>query len=425
MLARKLRPIIVMLAMSSGKCDHTPSLALGQTAVPMNSGTAAHKQPLRVALFPWLPDPAGDNFKSLASALKTRFERENPDTEVTIILDKGEDLYNRAKVAWLLDPPRAADRYDIVEVDEIMLSEVVATKRVAPWALPPQPEWHPAGKLAGTIDNKLYAVPHWLCAHFLFARDPGVAAASSADELVGQLRRIATPIPNLAGDFLGSWNLPALYLDAWVDTYGSKDLAQQVALNQLDETTVVPALKAVANQCIRDDKSNPCTSGKFNKDPDLAAIEFAEGGADSFLGYSERLHVILSRWKGPGTPQINLAPLGTGNSPVVFVDGLVLNEKCAEDPECARRAQQFALYLTRADIMEFVLLSHDAVIAGKGAQKPRYLIPATAAAYTKAVVADPYFPLLKKLVQAAVPFPNGKLYDIRSQLRDQLVRDLR
>jgi thiamine pyridinylase len=219
----------------------------------------------------------------------------------------------------------------------------------------------------------------------------------------------------MSGNLLGSWNLPAIYLDAWADTNGVAGLAKAVSA-QLDPK-VVTSIKAFAAQCSRDN-GNPCLNGAFDNDADLAAMEFATGGADSTFGYSERLHLI--RKKAPNdTFYISSAPLGPGSRPVVFVDALVLRGDC--DAGCHLAAQRFAEYLNGPTTKEWILMSRD---AGDQAT-PRYLVPATLSAYrTQALRNDPLFQSIKNQLQDAAPYPQSGLNAVRKQMRDEILKSL-
>ncbi len=84
----------------------------------------------------------------------------------------------------------------------------------------------------------LYGVPHWLCNHFIMSRSESVRQARTTTALVQALSDLGTPEPNTAGDMLGSWNLPSLYLDGWADRHGGETLRSAVTTASYDSTVL-------------------------------------------------------------------------------------------------------------------------------------------------------------------------------------------
>jgi hypothetical protein len=62
-------------------------------------------------------------------------------------------------------------------------------------------------------------------------------------------------MPDLIGNFTGSWNLPALYLDAWKDSFPTKDPTDALA-GSIDQD-IARKLKTLTDLC-RVTGRNPC-----------------------------------------------------------------------------------------------------------------------------------------------------------------------
>ncbi|WP_225412698.1 extracellular solute-binding protein [Stigmatella hybrida] len=385
--------------------------------------TPGPRTQLRVPLYSYIPDAAGDQFRALGERLEREFEQLHPDVDLVINPTCfKDDLYEPAELARSLrgegDCP-----YDVVETDTSLLGEIVETGAVRPWpALPQGPQWHPASLEASTYQGQLYGVPHWLCAHYLLSRSEAVSSAPTVDALVQALDGLQTPAMNLTGNWLGSWNLPALYFDAWTDSYGAGNV--QSAVSTQYDPDVLAGMRALVQGC-ETANGNPCIDGTYDASEnfDLPTHLFADGQADALLGYSERLHTVLKRRPEEataGTLRISLAPLGQGNQPIVFTDSFFLGKNCTG--ACEQAALRFTEYMSQASTYSWLLMSEDAPATGR---VPRYLMPAALEVYdTPALKADPFYPSIGAATREAGAFPNRGLYPIRKQMRDDLQRTL-
>jgi thiamine pyridinylase len=373
---------------------------------------------LRVPIYPYIPDAAGDQFASMITRIETEFEQRNPN--IDLVLNPScfqDDFYDPASIARSLKGEGECD-YDVIETDAVILGELVATGAVRPWSrLPDQVFWHPAGVGASMHEGRLYGIPHWLCGHFIISRDENVRQARTVSDLLQALESRQTPEPDIAADMLGSWNLPALYLDAWADTNGARNVESAVTTSNYD-LRVLDGLRRFTQAC-ESNGANPCVDGTYNDDYDLPAKRFAQGQADATMGYSERLHVILKNLPaGRSASEIKLssAPLGDGDRPILFTDSYFLSVRCTG--ACEQAARRFVEYMSRPSTFEWILMSED---APAGAQVPRYLVPATLDAYaTPKVRQDPFYPIIALELLTGMPFPNEGLLNIRRQMRDDI-----
>lgn len=395
-------------------------IGLALPAMGVARGQAAAddgRKPLRVALFPYIPDAAGDSYAKMLSRVEKEFEAENPSVDLILKPMTDDGFYEMEKLTeWLTNDPNGGG-YHLVEVDTLLLGDLVNANLAAEWQSPPNAsDWLPAGFKGVNVGGKVYGVPHWLCGHFIFARDKKITKAKTVTGLLKALNSADPAVPNIAGVLTGSWNMPALYLDAWVDTYGPQNVVSAISTNL--DAAVIRSFKLFSRQCEATGK-NPCLDGTFGDDNDLSAKQFAEGKADAFFGYSERLNFILRR--GPGGARLHLAsaPLGEGKRPLLFVDAFVMRRDC--DASCREAATKFAAYMNRPQTHEWVLMSLD---AGASAV-PRYLLPATRSAYkTSRVRRDRYYRTLRKEIEGGHAYPVSGLPAVRKKMRDEILKQL-
>ncbi|MDQ3802567.1 MAG: hypothetical protein M3416_01760 [Acidobacteriota bacterium] len=386
------------------------SVAYRQTASPPD------RRVFRVALFPYIPDAAGDSYAKLLSRIEKEFEAENPSVDLVLKPMADDGFYEVEKLTeWLSNDPSGGG-YHLVEVDTLLLGDLVSSNLAAEWAAPPGlSDWHRAGAEGVNVGGKVYGVPHWLCGHFIFTRDKKIAKAKTVSQLLDALRSADPSITNVTGVLTGSWNMPALYLDAWADTYGPKNVGSAISPNL--DGTVMKSFKSFSQQCETGGK-NPCLDGTF-ADNDLSAKQFADGKADAFFGYSERLNFILRQGAGGPRVEVASAPLGEGKRPLLFVDAFVMRRGC--DVSCQEAAAKFAAYMNRPQTHEWILMSHD---AGANAV-PRYLLPATRSAYKAPQVRrDRYFKTLGEEIKDGAAYPVSGIPGMRKKMRDEILKQL-
>jgi thiamine pyridinylase len=374
------------------------------------TASTQEKVTVRAALFPYLP-PDRHN-EALHQRITSEFHKANPDLKLELRrFDSWENFYDPHFLTKLL---RGADRYDIIEVDTVLLGTLLDLELVAPWPAP-LTDAQPIARDAARVDGITYGMPHWLCGHFVMSTHQKVAAAENASQLVAALEAAAPGTRNLAANLRGSWNGPALYLDAWADSRSSNDLLGAIRL-PLD-TDVAGLLAQVAAQGAFQGV-NPCINGDY-KDNDQAAIDFGTGKADALLGYSERMHHAVAAGIDPTKVFVGSAPLGAGSDPIWFVDMFVLPGDYPDGvtPEeiKARReaARRFGEFMNRADVFAWIHQSAD--LGAKAA--PRYLLPATRSAYEHPALArDPIIGQVRPLVGRGTFFPRFRLPGARKQM---------
>lgn len=383
---------------------------------------------LRVVSYPWIPDSGEDQFAALTAFIEQDFESRYPDIDLQLrpVIDsfgvyelEAEDGGPGALINWLTNQPvsseqhGADDGYHLVEIDTLILGDLTERQLISSWTDIDTSDWHESGRLAVTMGDALYGAPRLLCSHFAISRELSVTAAATVQELMTALDALPPDRRALSGNFAGSWNSPALYIDAWHDTYPDAPVAEvfgpDPGLTALDEDVMVD-LAALTERCSFND-ANPCIDGTYDDytDPNRAAVEFARGEAHATFGYSERLHYIIkeSQARGVGVDDldISLLPLGAGNEPILFADAFVMRKDC--DAACRAAATTFVQYMNAPETHEAIMLSRD---SGAGLV-PRYVIPASTRALTDTELAsDPFYAAIRDAIQGGVAFPNQGFY---------------
>lgn len=352
------------------------------------SHARASQRPLRVALFPYIPPFDDMEHRALADHLAREFTQES-GLPVTIDFI---DTYGMDESSEHLGSGDAA--YDLVEIDLVGLPALAT--RVGTWDLPAD-DVAPAALSAATIDGTVAAWPTYVCGFFVYSREPELRSATSLAQLVTWLGDVGQP---LVGDSNGSSTLPAIYVDAYVDshqTFPAGD-ASSVDVNVRD------GLRSLLRRCGSLDRANPCLNDSYDLyDGNLGGIQrFVQADARALLGYSEFLYYVIRESRDPvdlsGITVVS-APLGAASHPVLFTDGLVRNANCAG--ECAERARRFAEFLTSVPTQSAIAFGEDAT-----PPVPRYLLMARREFWASDRVSrDPVYAQLRDSVMSSESQP--------------------
>lgn len=370
---------------------------------------------LRVALFPYIPDSGSDQYVSLVRRLKTEFEKKYPTIELILRpLNQSDDFYDFDILrGWLTSPGQQG--YDVVEIDTVLLGDLVSAGLISPWRQPRgYRDWHPVAVRSVQVNEAIYGIPHLLCGHFLITRNRAASEARDVEELAAALSVAPKDSARLVGNLLGSWNMPSLFLDAWVDARPGSSAAY--ALHAPVDADALDAFKRFSSLCQHKGK-NPCLDGTYNDDqrPALAAEKFAGGEAEALFGYSERLFFVMSKATDHSAILVTPAQMGRGKHPLLFTDAFVLRRQVPSEVEEAARL--FTEFMNSEAVQEIILMSGDVSLSAM----PRYLLPAAMSAFeSPRIKQNRLYQDLKKAIAVADPFPNTGFLNARKALRDAL-----
>jgi thiamine pyridinylase len=376
------------------------------------------KSSLKVALFPWIPDAANDDFESIRKRLEERFEQQNPTIDLTLRLEEYDDsYYEPAKLAgWL-----ASKQYDLVEIDTVILGDLVAAEVVEPWSSQNASDFFPAAVQASVVrdeDGKeeWWGVPHLLCGYFLVSKSSEVDGATTLAELTSAIGKLGKPV---LGNFDSSWDLPSLYLDSRVDNGLDPAEVAKAIKPPLHEGSA-ESLRSFASLC-EAEGSNHCTDGTYSDNWDDPVKKFVSGEASAFWGYSERLHLTVQELRKARLSEddlhVNTVPLGGKATPLLFTDAFVRRAGCAQDAACDQAVEAFIRYINSEEAVAEVLLSRDAEAMGL-VPVPRYLLPAKRSAFEiDGIKEDRLYGELKPFAEGGFALPNAaNMYERRRVL---------
>lgn len=398
-------------------CLLVPFLAACATTSGARSETApGERTVLKAVLFGYIPDSAGDKFKSLVLRLEQGFETQAPGVDLQLVLDPDIDVYDFADGGTLSKLLGAgAEAVQVVEVDTLLLGQLVSKGWIQPVTLPDAGNF-PQAQQAVTVNGSTYGAPTYLCSNVIYARSPQLSSATDAKALLSILAAIKPGTTPLVSNYAGSWTLPGVYVDAWADTNGTDGLERAYA-PVLDQKTM-DSFSLVVDSCQSASKSNPCLDGTYkeNTKPEEA---FASGSANGYLGYTERLFHIRHANPQLPLPAVISDPIGAASHPTEFVDALVFNPRCTG--ACLDAAKRFAAYMSSVAVRNVIAFSQD----GPPGTLPRYLLQANESFYSSEPAAsDPMYTAFKPIVAAAQPFPNTGFPESRKPLQSELMKHL-
>lgn len=364
------------------------------------SSDTCEENKLRVALFPYIPDAGDDKFKGMVARIKTEFEQAYKGIELRVRpIDAWENFYDVSFVRKLL----IEEQYDVVEVDALLLQELLRLDLLSGWRNVSMQDWHPDSVDLCLQDSEIVAVPHWMCGYYLFTDENSVAFSSEHEKLQ---KAFGDKKPNLAADFLGSFNLPSIYIDCYNSIYPQRDLPTDY--KDLD-VQVISRMQNFLDVC-RDVKSNPALDGTYHEAPENLVNTFMSGKVGSVIGYSEFLHQIRkSQAVGKKKLIVRPDPFNPKN-PIRYLDVFVMPKGISERKK--ELASKFADYMTSCSTYQWIMLSEDVALK---ARIPRYLLPATMEPYSH-VVNDGYYAAFAAFlkIEGLVCPNNPSLYDALS-----------
>jgi len=411
-MRRNLSAVLVMLALPWAASQQTPRTP------QQGAGPGAARRTLSVALFPWLPDAGGDDFKAMKARIKKEFESANPDVLLNLEITTAKDAYQPDTWAELFGPSGS----NVVEVDSIVLGDLVKAGYIRPVPYDPADAF-PEAQKAVRIDGVVYAAPTWVCSTFIFSQDPAIATVKTVADVIQILSKAPQQRKTVA-DFLGSFTLPALYLKGYADMYGYAGLPAVLAnaATTTPDPKVIKPMHDLMDDCTAAGQ-NPCLDATYHNDATgvATAKDYAEGRSASLIGYSERLHHVR-KFGGAGRARdyIAGAPFSEGNAPLIWVDGLVISAKnCGT--LCQADAAAFGRYLNLTSTRRWITFSDDA----NGAP-PRYLLPAQVAYYADAKVkADSSYSVFEGVISHGKAYPNQGYPAVRKILTKKVCNALK
>jgi hypothetical protein len=320
------------------RCRTVLLLCLVALLLPARPHADTPRRVLHVSLYPYIPDPS-----DAALTLKQGFEHQYPDVIVDI-------TFNR-------------NYYSPESADHGVLFETADRGKLAP--LPPAlaaagAGLEPLAAQSATLDGRLVAVPHWMCADFLIYRadQSGLAGAPTLAAMEHALGSSHGLLMDLKGaDTLGEYDLAAL-----LARYGTAPAALSHA------ATPDPYITARLRRFLALEPPGFGRNADYDARGSFYARQFARRAGSAFVGYSEMTHEVLD--------ETAVSCQDGTIHPAVWVDMFVID--AAVHGQSLQDAADFITYAVS-------LPAYRALLIPQPGDSPRYLLPATQAAF-----ADPH-----------------------------------
>ena len=415
-----------------------PAYALRST-VRRKDFAAMSSQQLRVSIFPYIPDLAGDKLAGLTRFIADEFKKEHG---VSVQVEATADPYDLMKLKnnYLAD---GEDAYDVMEVDTVLLGELAKSGRLQ--AL----EDHftvTADVFASSavqsvsysphLKSHLYGVPTLQCASFLMEladvdhtpKSPLLKDWNTFDQLKEALDREEQASAHrilLAGDFRGSWGLPMFYLDAYVDKHGEGSLYDGID-GPVDDPELIEELKEFTDYGRLESGKNPDIDGEFHDHHDRLIKEVTESQHILMYGYSENMGEALQKAAEGNRHKLTLRiispPLDKSNNLLTYTDAAVVNKSKFADPQRAAHIIKFVEFYTSLPFRTSFAFGRD---LPPPVLYPRYVLPARIAFFTETAAAeDEYYREFHAALKHSTPAPNHDIYGKRRALQAQLKKAL-
>ena len=360
----------------------------------LSVGAKSARRPLRVILYPFVPDKVG-----LFRLVEQSFEGSHPDIDLQIV-DLSDNYYDQ-------DKPHAVTNTeaDVIEADSVFMQDLIDGKKVQPIRTGLRAS---SGQMLHVAEDAVrsgsvwFGIPHWVCTNLLFSRpQDSLNTAATLDDVVQAIGANHPAGRGLLIDLYGRSTLGELYLDALLDKYKTLSNADPFVPVANRDQAVVEDMKTVRTLCDAD----LCRDSEYHDMVGFYARLFAHGEGRGLVGYSERLYyvgteVLSACRKGQcqGLDTIAMVPLplsSRGSQPFAWVDSLTIARACAK--QCLLDAEAFVRYVTSVDAVRAQLTP------GWG-EAPRYLMPALEKLYSDPDLLKnaPLYPRLYPAVQNAV-----------------------
>ena len=394
-------------------------------------------QPLRVSIYPYIPDLAGDKLAGLTRFIADEFKKEHG---VSVVVEANEkaDPYNLPHLInkYLAD---GEDAYDVMEVDTVLLGELAKSGHLQPL------EDHfkvtedifassavRSVNYSRHLKEHLYGVPTLQCANFLMEladvnsspKSPLLEEWKSFDQLKKALDRAERESAHrilLAGDFRGSWGLPMFYLDAYVDKHGKGSVYDGID-GEIDDPELLEELKEFIDYGELPSGKNPDIDGEFHEHHDRLIKEVIDSQHILMYAYSENLGEALQkaaeRKAHKRALRIISPPLDESNNLLTYTDAAVVNKFKFADPQRAALITKFVEFYTSLPIRTKLAFGRD---LPPSVLYPRYVLPARTAFFTETAAAeDENYQQFHAALKHSTPAPNHDIYGKRKALQAQL-----
>lgn len=356
----------------------------------------AQTRVLNVSLYPYLPTTPGDDFESLVAYVVQTYQGQNPQVLLNAVLNQDVNIYSFSVLPTLLN----AQGFDVIELDTLYLGFLAGQSLINPAQVTGDAPL-PVAANAASINGQLYGIPSWLCMDFIYSANSAIQQQTSLSSLLQFLSTQPSDRPQLVGTYNGSWRLPSIYINGYVQTYGYGQIAQ--AMQMPPNNAVIGNLVSLSNTCAYQNVNN-CTNDYYHNQPNGSTEQvFATGQASSDMGFSEQSFFV--NYYGPVTPlYVTPAPWGQTPQPLLYSDAFVSSAAtCAQATPCATDATSFTTLMTGLPMKNYIVSSQDLPQGSPW----RTLLVSNASFWTQPqIMNNALYQQYGRVFQTAQPFPN-------------------
>lgn len=352
---------------------------------------------LNVSLYSYLPTLPTDKFEGLVSYVVQTYQAANPQVLLNAVLSPEVDIYDFGALPGLL----GAGGFDVMELDTLYLGFLASSNLINPAQITGEQPL-PVAIAGATYKGQLWGIPSWLCMDFVYSGNPALAQQGTLTQFLQFLGTTPSGVRPLVADFNGSWRLPSIYINAYVQTYGYGQIAQ--AMTMPPDAGVIANLVSLSDACGLagvDICTNNTVHGLNNGGAEQI---FATGGAGADMGFSEQSFFV--NLYGPVTPLYVIpTPWGKAPQPLLFQDAFVTSAaNCPTASPCAGDAQALTTLMTSMAMKTYITQSQDLPAGSPW----RTLLAANANFWNQpAVQANPVYQQVSGVFSTAQPFPNN------------------
>lgn len=349
---------------------------------------------LNASLYAYIPNVPGTTFENLVNYVVQTYQQQNPQVLLNAVMNADVPIYNFGALPGLL----GSQGFNVIELDTVFLGYLASQNLINPATISgDQPL---AAALAGsTYNNQLWGVPSWLCTNFIYSANGQITQVTNLTQLMQFLSQMPSGKPELVGDFNGNWNMPSMYINGYVQTYGYGAIGN--AMTMPPDQTVINNIATFSDTCVSGNVNN-CTNNYYHNQPNGTTEQvFATGYASDDMGFSEQsFYVFFYGWKNP--LYVTVAQWGQQNQPLLYSDTFVTSRAtCPPSSACANDSIALSTLMTGASMKTYIVQSKDLPAGSPW----RTLLVATQPFYAQPeIMNNPMYQQFTKV------FSNGKAY---------------
>ena len=254
----------------------------------------------------------------------------------------------------------------------------------------------------------------------------GIMAYSDLNNVLNLCKQdllISPRTMTLTGNFKGSWQLPNIYIDAYIDHHGPDAVYEAIDSDIEAQASVIANMKSFIEYCQTQD--NKCFNGEFKSLVSMITAIVDQRETITGYSYSEYIGAYLQHAMNNGINvdvyDITPPPLGPQNYFLMYTDALAINKALLTSTTLQEDIDAFMNFYSRLTTRLYIAFGMDL----PNPHPPRYLMQARMDFYTdQQVTDDVIYSTLSATLQYALAAPNYGLYYNRHEMVQQITQAL-